>query len=251
MSAELAPHRGSHHCPAVPDANLNDALERWREAYHLSTGLCFDNHPQGVSETFPADEPTPTEEQLAASLWWWQRAREQEGQLIFQQQGNPHWHGILYPLYLDYMERSAYFYELRARYQDRRQWDYERPWVFISQEQRRFLSRLWPQRNPPRNWNPAEANNPAFVNMRPFNIELNDTALREQFMEQINRRRAELQVPRREPNSISHREMSWRPIEFLDIRNYRIRELNDSERSQLSKAVQTYKLACESVDLEP
>lgn len=236
----------------MPHANLNVAFERWREARHLPAGLCFDNHPQGVSETFPADEPIPTEDHLAASLWWWRRAREQEGQLVFQQQGNPHWHGILYPLYLDYMERSAYLYEFRARSENHRHWDFERPWVFISQEQRRFLSRLWPQNNPPRSWNQAEANNPAFVTMdRFFNIGLNDAELQRQFMEEIERQREELQIQRPEQNSTSHRQLSWRPVELLDIRHYKLRELDDSERSQLSKAVKTYELACANVDLEP
>lgn len=236
----------------MPLADLNAAFSFWREQHRLSQGLCFDNHPEGVLQAFPPNEPKPSEPHLAGGLWWWRRAREQGGQQIFQQQHNPHWHGILYPLYLDYMERSAYLYEFRARSENHRQWDFERPWVFISQEQRRFLSRLWPQNNPPRSWNQAEANNPAFVTMdRSFNIELSDTELKRQFIEQIERQREKLQIQRPEQNSTSHRQLSWRPVELLDIRHYKLRELDDSERSQLSKAVKTYELACANVDLEP
>lgn len=235
----------------MPAANLNTIFENWREAQHLGTGLCFDNRPVGVAETFPPIETPQTEGQLAESLWWWRKVQGDGRAQVFHQPDYPHWPGILTPLYEDYFERSAYLYEFRARY-NRREWDFNRPWAFVSQEQRRFLGCLWPQNNPPRNWNQGEADNPAFVRLhRSFNLELNDTELQRQFMEEIAKQREESKIEKQDPHSVSHRAMSWRPIELLDIRHYKIRELNESERSQLSKAVQTYKLACQNVDLEP
>ena len=214
----------------------------------------FDNTPLNFPKTFPEMTGQVAAAFLENRLWWWRKANEAGCAQIFHAAKCPPWSRILLDLYQDHFERSAYYYELRARYDNRYQWDFGHPWIHCSRQQRRMLDCLWPNNYPAQNWLPSDAGKPAWSRLDgvSFNLQLNDTVLIEQFLAEVERLRRSKAI--RKPGvgqGVRRKPLSWRPIELLDIRRYRIRPLNDGERSHVSKVLRDYKAACQKARIEP
>ena len=110
-----------------------------------------------------------------------------------------------------------------------------------------MLGCLWPNPNPVRNWTPAEADRPEWWGLAGlnFNLKLNNSVLIEQFASELERLRTQVGIEAPATGQgIRRKPISWLPIELMDIRHYQIRTLNDSERSQVSKATRAYERAC-------
>ncbi len=214
----------------------------------------YDLQPSGILNSFPCDTEGLTEAHLSNGLWWWRQANSEQYANVFNHFGNPQYSAILLTLFKDYFEQSAYYYEMRARFGGRYTWDFGRPWIACSQEQRRMLQCLWPNPTPPVNYSHAEAKNPAFICLTNtcFNIAINDAVLVRQFLDEINQERARQGiVAPGYHGGVRRRPLSWLPIECMDIKHYQARILTDSERSQVSKAVREYRDACTAISIRP
>ncbi len=215
----------------------------------------YDNDPLGILKEFPkVSKGGVKEAHLESHLWWWRKANADGAQSIFRHEGWPQWTQMLLSLYQDHFELSAYFYELRARFEKRYAWDFGYPWICCSRQQRRMLDCLWPNPYPAQNWLPSDTEKTEwqqFVGVN-FNLKLNNTVLTAQFTEEIERLRRQHGIRKPAPGEgVRRKPMTWRPIELLDIRRYGIRELGDAERSQVSKAVVAYEAACRETGIEP
>lgn len=237
---------------------LNEAFQSWLTAQgEVSNKQTFDNNPSQILGEFPAKESsTISQEYLQERLWWWRFATSEGCQIIFSwpNASDRIWADILFPTYQDHWEKSAYLYELNARFDSRYQWAFGVPWVKCSNEQRRFLACLWPNDSPALNWLPSDQNNPKFVTLgsQRFNLELNDSVLQGQFLKAINALRKREKVHRPKPGKgIRRKPVSWLPLEFMDIRHYGFRILNNAERPRLTKAFAQYQAECAKVGIAP
>lgn len=233
----------------LADAELMNKFQAWLQTQKLKADrLVFDNQPVGILKSFPkAGINGITETRLANQLWWWRKADADGAATIFHHPKFPGWTEILLGLYRDYFELSAYYYELRARFDGKYAWGFGHPWVYCSREQRRMLGCLWPSPYPVQNWTPAESGKPEWraVDRLPLNLQLNDSVLVEQFASEVKQLRERWQIPAPATGQgVRRKPISWLPIELMDVRHYQIRTLNDSERSQVSKATRAYERAC-------
>ncbi len=214
----------------------------------------FDNQPLGILKTFPkVDAGQVPDGYLEENLWWWRKAKPEKAASIFRHDGVPMWTEILFPIYQDHFERSAYYYELRARFGKRYQWDFGHPWIHCSRQQRRMLGCLWPNDYPAQNWLPSDTGDEwVRLEARIINLKLPDSTLVSQHLHEVEQLRAKHKV-QKSPigQGVRRCPIPWSRIELLDTRRYKLGVLNDSERSQVSKTVEDYKATCRAVGLSP
>ena len=217
--------------------------------------LTYDNQPLGFFEAFPTVEQVNRQQSvLVERLWWWRQANEAGAPRIFADQNPANGPAKLLRLYLERQQLSAYFYELRARYEDRYSWEFARPWIRCSHEQRDRMRCVWPMKSTPVTWTPSEQGNKNWIKLpdERFNLEANNEALTRQFLEVVNQRRADLGVAAPGPGQgVLRKPVSFLPIEHMDRRHYLKARLNDAERSAVSKAKRQYEKACQAVNLVP
>ena len=240
---------------AVEESELVRKFNEWTVEIGEKTDQCFDNHPRHILKAFPkADEGRVTEAHLTQRLWWWRSANGEAAQSIFRHEGMPQWTQMQLTFYQDHFEHSAYLYELRARFERRYAWDFGHPWIYCSRQQRRMLDCLWPNPYPAQNWLPSEGDRPEWVQVPEvtINLSLNDSVHVDQFVGELKRLRREKGIPSPTAGQgVRRKPVVWRTIELLDIRRYDLRDLNDSERSQVSKALRAYKTACSKARIQP
>jgi|GEM_PF-1170723 len=234
--------------------NLSELLRAWLKERQIPESLIKpDNDAPGFFRGFPAKSPEVDQQFLETRLWWWRYANEQGCARIFDN-GLSDWPKIMLPIFQDHFERSSYLYELAARYKKRYAHPFGHSWIFCSNEERRMLDCLWPNPGPFRHWLPSLKDHRLFVRLHyhRFNLSLNDSVLVEQFRKAIQQERKLNNIDRPKPGyGIRRRPISWKPIELMDLRYFTNRVLNESERSQVSKAMADYKLACKSAAIIP
>ena len=240
---------------AAEESELVRKFNEWTVKIGEKTDQNYDNQPLGILKAFPKmNGGAVTENHLTNHLWWWRSANEKAALSIFRHEGVPHWAEIMFSIYQDHFEQSAYLYELRARFKQRYAWDFDHPWIYCSRQQRRMLDCLWPNPYLAKNWCPSENGKPEWQELVGvnFNLKLNNTVLTAQFIEEIERLRHSHDISKPGPGEgVRRKPMSWRPIELMDIRRYDIRELGDAERSHVSKAVVAYEAACRETGIDP
>lgn len=240
---------------AAEESELVRKFNEWTVKIGEKTDQNYDNQPLGILKAFPKmNGGAVTENHLTNHLWWWRSANEKAALSIFRHEGVPHWAEIMFSIYQDHFEQSAYLYELRARFKQRYAWDFDHPWIYCSRQQRRMLDCLWPNPYPAHNWLPSDAKNPDWVKLSGirFNLRLNCKVLVGQFVEELERLRNEHRIPKPAAGKgVRRKPMRWRCIELLDIRRYKLRSLTDGERSWVSKAVQAYQEACDAAAIAP
>lgn len=179
--------------------------------------------------------------------WWWRLI----GDPAWVQMGEGAWPMIFAAQY----ERSAFLYELAARVNGR--FEFRKPWILLPRKKRDLLALRWPVKNyigSAVHWTPESF--PGFeaegdkgctrYRKASFNLALNDEALVAAFRRYILDERKRTGIYPRRNSGQRRRPLSWRPIELLDLRNLHAngkvdRQLDDSERSQVSKAITTYR----------
>lgn len=234
---------------------LRGQFNRWLKDWNIAEEQqWYDNTPLRIADSFAAFVPRQvTEQQLAERLWWWRYATDEQWQVIFQHPDIPDQGQILAPLFRDIFELSAFYYEMRARYDDRYRWDFDRPWIKCSREQRRMLQCLWPNRGPALQFLPTDVGSPNWVDFKmTLNLHLNDKTLKGLIAEELSHVRHASKIPN--PGygrGVRRRPWSWRPVECCDRRHFQGIALDESERSQLSKARRDYEAACRRVRLDP
>ncbi|RYD85009.1 MAG: hypothetical protein EOP84_03860 [Verrucomicrobiaceae bacterium] len=215
----------------------------------------FPHRPDCFLDRFPtrlADNLSET--LLLEKLWWWRYADVANATVIFPpwDAADDWWPQFMLTVFSDYLERSAFFYELRARYEERNEWEFGKPWVRCSVEQHRFLHCLLPNIDPPKHALHLDKRESGWTYLKdfPVNLRLSDKTLHRQFKELVRneRHRAGISKPgaghgtRRKP-------ISWRSLELMDLRRYGLRTLSNSESSQISKVKKAYAERCTALGL--
>ena len=171
--------------------------------------------------------------------WWW-RDFDFKGFKAFYPMDGVNW-----SVGFEQFKRSAYLYEMTSRLNGK--YLFGKPWNKLDINIRFGLSLHWPTEGVERPvWVqtqsisfPQEA-----TDALPFRFDLraNDAAILRCFSMWLaeQRRRKGIRNPR--PNKGKKNRFSWKPLELEDIEASKFRLLNDSERSQLSKAKSAAKL---------
>jgi hypothetical protein len=235
---------------------LGESLETWlRDQGKAADAQPPDLKPQNIFEEFPDKQDIQiAEAALAARLWWWRRATKENCHEIFG--GEPKTEAALSKLqiFLEYDQQSAYLYELHARYDDRYQWAFGKPWPLCSEAQRTYLRTLWPTKTTPTIWQPTEQGKKNWIDLPTWKINLaaNDSVLVEQFLEKVKRFREQHEVqPPEQGRGVRRKDISFLPIELMDKRYYLGTKHNGSQRSQVSKERRDYEEASSIVGIAP
>ncbi|TSA33859.1 MAG: hypothetical protein D4R65_07050 [Verrucomicrobiaceae bacterium] len=226
-------------------------LRRWFKRGEVEQS--YPHRPEHFWDRFPE---AATEDLLVNNVWWWRYADPEKYLRIFPEWGDglEWWSQKLFLTFQNHLEASAYFYEFRARYNDRYVWDFDRPWIRCSDQQWRSLNRLLPSKYPSTVDLPITRPIDNWVSLPPLNLNLglNDEILFREFKLELERKRQEIGLERPATGQgVRRRAISWKPIEFMDYRRYKIMVLNDAERSGLSKARRSYERTCTRLGLEP
>ena len=228
---------------------LEEDLERWGRTLEEQG---YPHRPEAFLKPFPE---TAKQDQLVNTVWWWRQAVSADNcSSVFPRLGEDAgwWPEIMRQIFLEHFQPSAFFYEFRARYDNRHVWDFGRPWICCSDEQRRSLNCLLPSKYPSKLNLHLDRPEDKWASFGKFNLLLNDKTLVRQFVEELTQKRSELRL--KKPGygkGVRRRAISWVPIESMDIRRYRIRALTDAERSALSKAEKSYEKTCAKLGFEP
>ena len=151
---------------------------------------------------------------------------------------------------LDAMQDSAFFYEFRARYGGRYQWDFGAPWPNCSIEKRAFLERKIPSKYPRKIW----------LSERPgiewedltLNLALGDKTLLAFVKKELVKIRKAKGIPHPPPSKGARRRpMSWQSLELMDKKRYFGTVFNDSERKIVHSARKRYIESCKALGLDP
>ena len=204
-------------------------------------------------DSFPDVSAKPTADDLTQNIWWWNMAKTGDCESIFSNKYGEFFPQLLLQIFKDHYETSAFFYEMRARYAGRYKWDFDCPWARCSLEQWRFLACLVPNKHPARLFLPTNLEDPNWIALeKQFNLKLSDETLNEQFRDEMVALRKRVNIPRPgKGQGTPRREFSWKPIEFLDIQHYKIKPLNESERSHISRAKKAYITTCKVLKIDP
>jgi hypothetical protein len=190
---------------------------------------------------------------LERSVWWWRYAkRGADSAAVFPSPSktDPFLQKIQLDLFLEGMQESAYFYEFRARYEGRYEWEFGSCWPNCSGQEKRFLDCLQPPDFPRKTHYFQEDSH--WVQFPKFNLQLGDDTLVNYFKELLAVARVNTWNPKPlKGKGARKRELSWLPIELLDRKRYLNLVFNDSERSTVSKANREYKETCEKLGLLP
>lgn len=242
----------------MPEPKLKTLAEHfaaWLTAQGKAKGAqTFDNKPKGFTEEF-IDKKTAgiTEGVLEQRLWWWRSATEADSHKVFRGKGGTK-DPDAFTLFIEYHQQSAFYYELRARIDDRYHRDFGHPWILCSREQREYLASLWPTETTPTIWHPSQKGKPGWVEIpaRHINLNANDSVLQRQFVDDLARLRKQHRIARpRAGKGVRRKPVSFLPIELLDRHYYLGEKLGDSQRSQVSKELRDYADACKAVGIKP
>ncbi len=233
-----------------------DNFDAWLAAQGKAVGVqTFDNKPQGFAEDFfDKGDIHLTADVLKQGLWWWTQATEAGSSMIFCGEGKAEDPAQALTLFIEYHQQSAFYYELRARHKERYKWDFGKPWIFCSREQREYLTSLWPTETTPSIWQPSQQGKAGWVQIpgRQINLKANDTLLTQKFLGEVERLRKQHGIERPLPgHGVRRKPISFLPIELLDQKYYLGLKPDGSQRSQVSKELRAYLAACKDVGIEP
>jgi hypothetical protein len=230
------------------DLTLNHGDELTSAIWRNS--LFYANLPTRFPNRFP-EESTLVE--LKTNLWWWRYTKKRaDYAAVFPSppKTDPFLQKIQWDLFLEGMQESAYFYEFRARYDGRYEWEFGSCWPNCDGQEKRFLDCLLPPQFPRKTHYFQEDSN--WVQFPKFNLQLGDDTLVKFFKDLLAVARVNTWNPKpTKGKGARKRELSWLPIELLDKKKYLGLVLNDSERACVSKAKREYKATCEKLGLVP
>lgn len=243
----------------MPESNLKTLPEKfaaWLANQGKAEGAqTFDNKPQGFAEEFfeKADIQV-TEGVLEQRLWWWRPVKEGDRSKIFPGKGGTDAAAQAFRIFTQYHQLSAFYYEFRARDDQRYNWDFGKPWILCSREQWDFLASLWPTETTPTIWQPSQKGKAGWVEIpaRQINLKANDSVLTEQFLGELTRLRKDHGIEKpKQGQGVRRKPISFLPIELMDRRYYLGVKLNDDERPKVSKANRAYAAACKAAEIQP
>ena len=238
-------------------------------SYGGPADLSYDVDPQ-IKPAFPSvGAQEMTLRTLGEELWWWKNVvNDFEGSLVGVAETpdekawrdgllDTKWQQHSYDLFRDNWERSAFFYEFRARFQGRYAWEpFGKPWVKLNYTQRGILACMWPPTNVgqhriqptlhpmvvARMKSRVRLNFAADLNMPPAKLD----ALVERLLAERG-----ITVPKRgKRGSGSPKMLPWRTLQYLDLQHYLQRKFPDNQ-TKLIATTQRYVEACKEFGIPP
>jgi len=204
------------------------------------------------AESFPATASLST---LQKRVWWWRYARKgsvrRDWRRIFPQpEGAPEdYSDVQRENFRDLLERSAFFYEFRARYNDRYSYEFGVPWINCTWWHKWALRALLVDPGPDQYFTPTPGGNNHWVNvMLPVNLLSTDASAKRRFASALKRLRAERGIKR---GHVRTRDFPWMAVETMDLRRYGIDRIEPGGPSALSKARMKYKEECQRLGIAP
>lgn len=184
---------------------------------------------------FEFGDSKPKEDQLEKSgLWWWNDPENRFGSSAWQ-------------LFEDNWERSAYFYEFRARVTGRIVYEpFKVPWAWLGAKERAALYYLWPMRLD-RVYSFVLKKSPmATVDLREP-LEQILTHIRGEHL--VFHRRDSLSLLAGEPEKGER--YDWNLIEAIDREIFLNQTLGDNYRRVKSRHLERYKKLCQDCGIDP
>ena len=194
-----------------------------------------------------------TLKELETNVWWWRYANKTaDYSSVFPGADgiDPFLQKLHLDLFLEGMQESAYFYELRARYRTRYQWDFDACWPNCTVLQKRFLDCLIPPAFPRTTHYGQE--NEHWVQFPKFNLQLGNVTLVNYFKALLSQARINTWNPKPGTGKGARkRDLSWRAVELIDKKRYLKAVHNESERSTVSTALEKYRAICTKLGIKP
>ena len=193
-----------------------------------------------------------TESYLKKHVWWWSFADKKQCHKLFPRAEEL---GDDYPQvklqnYEDLLRPSAFFYEFRARYKERYKYDLGAPWINLSFRDQWCLRELVPDKYPDRYFSPASSQNNHWmvINNVMVNASLPDSAICEFLMLRVAAERRKRRIKKRR---IRVTPFSWKAIEAMDLKRYKLGPLTCSWRGLKSRGTKFYEETCTRLGLKP
>lgn len=222
-----------------------------------------------ITDRFP-ERSEVTLQTLIEKVWWWKSAMPDFARLtaaIFNSGDEKNvvravqietWPRHLIELFRDNWERSAFFYEFRARYRGYSGWDiFEKPWVKLNTTERGILACMWPIQHPGRFQCQPKLHPLVLSRMKSRiakRVEYIQGMPPATFQHIVSDKLAEelkmlgYTMPGRGKGA--PRWLPWRALEYLDLEYYWERRYPDNE-SKLKSVTKTYKKACQEFGIAP
>ncbi|MGA2542522.1 MAG: hypothetical protein ABSG78_13290 [Verrucomicrobiota bacterium] len=239
---------------------------------HSGSDICDVNAAECVSLL---EKPETFEEHIAiferyGVLWWWRLkndprwtksivwemvGRKENGDSLNSFEGaleNRVRH-VMWPFHVlfEYVyKRSAFLYEMKARINGKfEKFEFGKPWSRLTKEQWDTLAERWPMdkagvrayeiRRPlstlPR---PGKKPDPGWTDLHIWwNLHNPNAKLVQDFKARLDLERERLGQQLKVNQGTKYRNLSWRPIQLIDQRQFEKKVLTDGDRSQVSKAI--------------
>lgn len=208
--------------------------------------------PAPFPDTFPKTAVLST---LERRVWWWRYAEKESNpqmwRRIFPQlEGSPRdYPDLQWENFKDLLQPSAFFYEFRARYNDRYSYEFGVPWINCTWWQKWALRALIVDPFPDQYFTPQSGGSNHWVTLQfPVNLLSTDEAARRRFVSDLKRLRAEHGIKR---GYLRTRDLPWMAVETMDLRRYRIDRIEPGGPSALSKARRKYEQDCQRLGIAP
>jgi len=273
-SKSVGPSNNSEKSPPFPPRpsllqQLVRASARNRDPLFSRGGDPFwtvDNDPEIGSGIFDVKKSknkwVTTKQELMKKFWWWKalppknklKKEREEWQKESRETWGKKWEPEQIELFSDNWEQSAFFYELRARFNDRYQWDpFHKPWVKLTSTERGILASIWPPRHIGCKTLRQEAD-PLFALQYPsedlltiqVDLDMADSHIIKLVQEKIRQAR---EAYDRKTGNLSH--CPWLVLELLDRHYFLDEMLTNTQRRDEADAWKEYRTACEEAGIDP
>lgn len=192
---------------------------------------------------------------LETRVWWWRFTAKDERQkwsrVFPPPEGAPKdYQAVQRDNFKDLLELSAFFYELRARYDGRYAYEFGVPWINCTWWQKWALRSLVIDTFPDQYFRPVPSGKNEWVNLQlPVNLLSTDRAAKTRLVAELKRLRKERGI---KAGLIRTRDLPWMSIETMDLEHYKITEkIPPGGLSAMYKQRQKYETQCKQLGIDP
>jgi hypothetical protein len=242
--------------PTKVSKSSRSLLTRMKEAAELcgirEEAGAYQAPPAPFPDTFPKTAVLST---LQRRVWWWRftvkgSVRRDWRHVFPQPEDAPEdYPDVQRQNFKDLLEPSAFFYEFRARYNDRYSYEFGVPWINCTWWQKWALRALIVDPFPDQYFTPTSGGSNHWVSVQlPVNLRSTDAAAKRRLVSELKRLRAEHGIKR---GYVRTRDLPWMAVETMDLRRYKIDRIEPGGPSALSKARLEYEQECQRLGIAP